>query len=187
MWKFAVRVAKGIDRRMGMSLQRSYLYQIKSPNQQPTKIPANPDLNWELLGPDGIPGIVTLGAFDPSEAPERVVRGDKCYTDSIDGRLAHFSWVQASGTHKSLEAGIRTPVETGDFWIYHCFTAAWARGRQLYPSTLRRICSDYFAAGCSTAWIYTTRENIASQKGILSAGFVPVETFKAIRFGDRFY
>jgi hypothetical protein len=72
-------------------------------------------------------------------------------------------------------------------WIYHCQTAEWARGRGIYPSTLERIVSDCFAAGDFTAWIYTSKQNVASQKGIVRAGFALVTTLHALRIGSQYF
>jgi hypothetical protein len=144
-------------------------------------------LEWELLSPEAVPGLLDVGAFDVEEGLRRLLRGDRCYTVRVDGRLAHYSWVQASGWHPITEAGISVPVESGELWIYHCMTAAWARGKGIYPATLTRIAGDYFEAGCHTAWIYTTRENRASQKGILRAGFCQVATMDALRAGSHYF
>ena len=47
--------------------------------------------------------------------------------------------------------------------------------------------NDHFAEGYCTAWIYTSREDIASQKGILRAGFGLVATLGALRVGSHCY
>jgi RimJ/RimL family protein N-acetyltransferase len=122
-----------------------------------------------------------------SDGLQRLHRGDRCYTVCIDGRLAHYSWVQLSGAHPITEAGVAVPVGNGEFWIYHCTTVDWARGRGIYPATLERIVNDHFEAGYHTAWIYTSRENIPSQKGILRAGFAQVATLGSLRVGSHYY
>jgi hypothetical protein len=112
----------------------------------------------------------------------RLERGDRCYFATADGRPAHFSWAQSSGTHRLLEAGCSIPVEPGEFWIYHCHTSAWARGRRLYPYALSRILHDYRDVGCRRAWIYTTAGNASSQHGIERAGFVFERRLRALYF-----
>jgi RimJ/RimL family protein N-acetyltransferase len=171
---------------MGLSRERTYLYRIAkvdgwSASKNGSEWP------WELWAPGQVGRLPEIGPFDVNEGLKRLLRGDRCYTVCLDGRLAHYSWVQRSGSHPILEAGTSVPVIAGGFWIYHCMTAAWARGRGIYPSTLIRIVRDHFDAGCSTAWIYTARENIASQRGILRAGFGMVATLDALRVGGRYY
>jgi hypothetical protein len=122
-----------------------------------------------------------------SDGLKRLHRGDRCYTVSVDGHLAHYSWVQRAGSHPITEAGLFAPVGSGEFWIYDCRTVERARGRGIYPATLERIVNDHFEEGYCTAWIYTSRENIASQKGIFRAGFGLVATLGALRVGSHYY
>src|SRR5579862_2743609 len=51
--------------------------------------------------------------------------GDACYVVLLDGKLAHHSWVKRNGVQVMDEAGRKYPVEAGEFWIYHCWTAEW--------------------------------------------------------------
>jgi hypothetical protein len=105
----------------------------------------------------------------------------------IDGQLAHYSWVQRAGSHPITEAALSLPVARGEFWIYNCRTVDWARGKRIYPATLERIVWDHFAQSYHTGWIYTTRKNVSSQKGILRAGFQQVATLSALRVGSRYF
>lgn len=140
-----------------------------------------------MSSPEQVGQLLEIGPFDRSDGLQRLKRGDLCYTVRVDGRLAHYSWVQRSGSHPITEAAETVPVESGEFWIYNCRTVDWAKGKRIYPATLERIINDHFAESYQTAWIYTTRENIASQKGILRAGFEQVATLSALRVGSRYF
>ncbi len=140
-----------------------------------------------MLSPEQVGRLLDIGPFDRSDGLRRMDRGDLCYTVCLDGRLAHYSWVQRSGSHPITEAALTLPVERGELWIYNCRTVDWAKGKRIYPATLERITNDHFAQGYWTAWIYTTQENIASQKGILRAGFCQVATLRALRVGSRYF
>jgi hypothetical protein len=140
-----------------------------------------------MLAAEKVTWLLEIGPFEVGDGLQRLERGDLCYVAFLGGRLAHYSWVQRSGTHPITEAGMSVPIESGDFWIYHCRTVEWARGNGIYPATLERIVDDHFGAGYRTARIYTARKNIASQKGILLAGFDLVETQDAFRVGTHFY
>lgn len=144
-------------------------------------------MEWELLSPEVVGRLPEIGPFKVTEGLVRLQRGDLCYTASVDGRLAHYSWVQRSGSHPIAEAGMSLPVAKNEFWIYHCRTAEWVRGRGIYPATLTRIINDQFSAGCRIAWIYTSRDNIASQRGIVRAGFELVAKLKAFRLGSHYF
>jgi len=180
------RAAAKLNRHLGMSFEQTYLYHLSKADGW-SAAPRDGRLKWELLSPAQAEKPTDIGWFDVKEGQERLQSGDRCYTVSIDGRLAHYSWVQRSASHRITEAGLSVPVEKGAFWIYHCQTAEWARGRGIYPSTLERIVSDCFAEGDCTAWIYTSIQNVASQKGILRAGFGLVTTLHALRMGRQYF
>ena len=186
MFSLLRRVGAKLDRHLGMSFGQTYLYRLSKADGW--SAPAHDGrLKWELLSPPQVGQLADVGWVDVKESLERLRRGDRCYTVSIDGRMAHYSWVQRSASHPITEAGVSVPVGRGAFWIYHCMTAEWARGRGIYPSTLERIVSDCFAEGDCTAWIYTSKQNVASQKGIERAGFGLVTTLHAVRIGSQYF
>jgi len=180
------RASAKLNRHLGMSFGQTYLYRLSKADVW-SAAPRDGRLKWEMLSPALAGQLTDIGWFDVKKGQERLRSGDRCYTVSIDGRLAHYSWVQRSASHRITEAGVSVPVEKGAFWIYHCQTAEWARGRGIYPSTLERIVSDCFAEGDCTAWIYTSKQNVASQKGILRAGFGLVTTLHALRMGSQYF
>ncbi len=186
MLKLLRKAANRCNALIGVSLQRTYLYRLAA-SCKLTAVGADPSASWELLAPENVGTLSEIGPFDAEDGPHRFRRGDVCYVAFLGGRLAHYSWVQRSGSHPVTEAGVSVPIGSGEFWIYHCRTADWARGKRIYPATLHRIVNGHFAEGYSTAWIYTSRENISSQKGILRAGFVLVATLRALRVGSRYY
>ena len=183
---FFNKVVAKLNRHVGLSFEQTYLYRLSKADGWSQTEANNANVQWELLTPERVGELRDIGWFDVKEGLERLERGDRCYTVSIDGRLIHYSWVQRSGDHPITDAGVSVPVENGDLWIYHCRTADWARGRKIYPATLQRIVSDCFADGDSTAWIYTTRDNVASQRGIARAGFGLVATLDALRLGRHY-
>jgi hypothetical protein len=174
-----------ISRQFRLGSEQTHLYSMNPPAPALALAPAG--LSWAHLSPENMAELSELGPFDLAVAARRFERGDHCYGCYLDGKLAHYSWVQQSGQHPIEEAGVSRPLAPGEFWIYHCRTADWARGRGIYPATLARIVSEFFDAGYQTAWIYTTRHNISSQKGIGRAGFRMVTTFKAFRCGPRYF
>jgi hypothetical protein len=187
MFRFLRRVAARIDRQAGVSVRRTYLYRISKPEGWSGTAANDKSPRWEPLSPERVGQLLDIGPFKVSDGLQRLHRGDRCYTVCVDGRLAHYSWAQRSGSHPITEAGVSVPVGSGEFWIYNCRTAEWARGRGIYPAILERIVNEHFEAGYCTAWIYTSRENIASQKGILRAGFGLVTTLRALRVGSHYY
>jgi RimJ/RimL family protein N-acetyltransferase len=186
MFSLLRRAAAKLNRHLGMSFGQTYLYRLSKADGWSAAL-HDGRRKWELLTPTQVGQLTEIGWFDVKDGQERLRRGDRCYTVSIDGRLAHYSWVQRSASHPITEAGVSVPVGGGAFWIYHCRTAEWARGRGIYPSTLERIVSDCFAEGDCTAWIYTSKQNVASQKGIERAGFSLVTSLHSLRMGSQYF
>jgi hypothetical protein len=181
------RVAAKLNRHLGVSVCRTDLYRLSNADARPAVTDSDGSVKWELLSRSRVGQLKDVGWFDSNEFVQRLRRGDRCYTASIDGRVAHYSWVQRSASHPITEAGVSGPAGNGAFWIYHCITADWAKGRRIYPATLERIVRDCFAEGDHTAWIYTAKRNVASQHGILRAGFTHVATLNSLRVGRHYF
>ncbi len=113
----------------------------------------------------------------------RFEAGDLCYAAFLDRDLVHYSWVKRAGNQPVPEAARHYPVAPGEFWIYHCWTVEWARGRRIYPGILVQITRDHFHEGFTRARIYTPASNIASRSGITRAGFRLRYPLRALRFG----
>jgi len=187
MFSVLKRVAAKLNRHLGVSVWQTYLYRLSKADAGSAATACDEGVKWELLSRSRIGQLKEVGWFDSNEFVQRLRRGDRCYTASIDGRLAHYSWVQRSASHPITEAGVFGPAGNGAFWIYHCVTADWAKGRRIYPATLQRILRDCFAEGDSTAWIYTSKQNVPSQKGILRVGFNQVATLSSLRVGSHYF
>lgn len=164
-------------------LERTHIYRLCAGDTRDAAAPC--DIAIVTLDAGELVHLETIGPCDVEECRERLARGDACYAVFADGELAHYSWVQRAGAHPIDAAGIEVPIQPGDLWIYNCRTANAHRGKGLYPHVLRRIVDDHFASGYACAWIYTSDDNVASQKGILRAGFTPWETRRAFRLGSK--
>ena len=187
MDSFLKRVGAKLNRHLGVSVWQTNLYRLSNTDPRSAATDNDGSVKWELLSRSRVGQLKDVGWFDSNEFVQRLRRGDRCYTASIDGRVAHYSWVQRSASHPITEAGVSGPAGNGAFWIYHCVTADWAKGRGIYPATLERIVTDCFEEGDTTAWIYTSNRNVASQKGILRAGFSHVATLNSVRVGSHYF
>lgn len=116
---------------------------------------------------------------DLSEDQSRLDQEHKCFVGWSHGRAAHFSWVQDSGVHEIRGTWRRDAIQPGDFWIYSCRTADWARGRRLYPAALVTILRKYKNLNYRRALISVAEENGASISGIERAGFVLAERIRS--------
>jgi hypothetical protein len=71
-----------------------------------------------------------------------------------------------------IPKNLRFPfMNHGDLQIGPCYTSSQFRGKGIYTQVLRYILNNYLTAE-KTIWIYTTFENIPSQKAIERAGFI---------------
>lgn len=164
-----------------VAIERTYVYKLRFDDPRPPSDRGG--LSIGLVPRAKLAQLATIGPFDRAECEERLVRGDRCYGVWSDGELAHYSWVQDRGTHPIEAAGIDVDIPAGELWIYNCRTADAQRGKGIYPRVLQRIVDDYFRAGASTVWIYTSEANVASQRGILKVGFVHTSTLRALYVG----
>src|SRR3989442_7269151 len=106
MFRFLTRVAAKVNRHAGVSVQRTYLYRISKPQGWSVTTAKNKERpKWELLSSARAGQLLDIGPFDLNDGFARLDRGDRCYTVCLDGRLAHYSWVQRSGSHLITEAG----------------------------------------------------------------------------------
>jgi hypothetical protein len=176
------RIARQVRDITGFSEQEVYLYH-RVADEALAASPPPAGVHWTVVTATDRENVLGAMGELPSDLRRRAARGDKCYIAFADGRPAHYSWVQLRGLHVISDAGRPWPVPSGQFMIYHCGTAAWARGRGLYPATLLRIVEDQFLARREAGWIYTTRDNVASQRGIAKAGFREVRAFRSLQLG----
>jgi hypothetical protein len=186
MHMLAEKILTRLDRLAGMEVEETIMYKITSADSLQQLTP-DPGVEIAVLPPQSATLLQSVGHMPKRDVEQRFRRGDLCYVARADGRIAHYSWVQHTDFHPIEPAGIGADVAAEELWIYHCRTADWAKGRRIYPCTLSRILRDYMQRGFWRAIIYTTRSNIASQKGILRAGFKQDGVLRAFRLGDHYF
>jgi hypothetical protein len=171
---------------IGIGREETLLY-IRPSGAKLQDVAGDPGVSISVCSEIPIEQMAQFGWIKKVEVDRRIRRGDQCYVAHVDGRLAHYSWVQYSGYADIKSAGVVRPIPDGEFWIYDCCTAAWARGRKVYPAVLSRILRDYFEKGSNMAFIYTSRHNTSSQRGILRAGFNLHQVLGSIRIGRTYF
>ncbi len=139
----------------------------------------------DRLAESGLARLHEVWPVPLDEMKARLGRGDQCFVALVQGRIAHYSWAQFSGTHQIRDAGQTITIAPNECWVYHCRTANWARGRGNYPFVLTQILVECKSQNIQAAWIYTSAENVASQNGILKAGFLPHQKLSAMKIFDR--
>jgi GNAT superfamily N-acetyltransferase len=118
------------------------------------------------------------GIYPPDDARRRLEVGRRAYVMEVGGDVAAYGWVADTDEPLGNSGFVFAPAP-GDVWLYDFATLPAYRGRRHYPVLLRFIARDLAESGFRRAWIGTAPGNIASQRGILRAGFRPVV---AVRF-----
>jgi hypothetical protein len=121
-----------------------------------------------------------LFAEDAAAKQAGLARGDLLYAIlDADGALLHHSFLQrAAPILTLLGEAPQTPL------IGRCATLPAARGRRLYPRTLRHIMAELAAVGHDRVAIYCDRDNAASVRGIRHAGFAEIAHLRTLVLGE---
>lgn len=179
----AAKLGARIRRDLPIGFEETYVYRLESSDARARCELDVPGARIEPLSLHDLPRLAELGPTSETECVARMQRGDACYGAWLGDTLVHAAWVQRAGSHVIEPPGMTREVGAGEIWIYNCRTLETHRGRGLYPATLAWIVGDHAGAGGTAAWIYTSAQNLASQRGIARAGFVLDERLRAIRIG----
>jgi hypothetical protein len=98
---------------------------------------------------------------------EAVRQGQRAFGIVSDGRVLQVCWLREAGSDDVIP-----DRKSGRAWVIaDCVTARRARGQGLYPKVLAAIRA--MIPSDDACFIYTNDWNIASQRGIVKAGFQP--------------
>jgi RimJ/RimL family protein N-acetyltransferase len=180
------RAARRLNTLMGVDREETLFFEALSGCHPPSLALAS-GVQLGTLDRSGIADFCRISSTHPALVEERWRAGDVCYLAYLEDRIVHHSWVKSRDVQPVMEADLRLPVKAGEFWIYHCWTAEAARGKRIYPCVLAAILQEYFALGFTCGRIYTSRKNLASQRGIQTAGFHYTSSQYALRVGSRWH
>ena len=136
--------------------------------------------NFMRIGPEIAQELAQAIELDgPTVILQRFAAGRHCYAARVAGQLVTYGWVtfdeEAIG-----ELGLRFRLKAGEAYIWYCATLPAYRGLRLYPALLTHMLHALHAQGIQRVWIGTDTDNLASQIGIVAAGFQPVADFLTI-------
>lgn len=95
--------------------------------------------------------------------------GDRGYFAYVDGRCVHRSWIKHTPQTVNLHWALPMKLKRNESFIHYCETAPSARGMNIYPAVLSRICNDFREK--TSILISCNAKNSASIRGIEKAGF----------------
>jgi RimJ/RimL family protein N-acetyltransferase len=106
--------------------------------------------------------------------------GGRLYALELDGNYVSFGWAKTADRFQVGEIRAIVHLTSNVQWIWSCFTPPEHRGNGYYPALLIGI---RHALPSEQTVIYCVRENRASRRGIMRAGFR--DAFSIIR--HRFF
>jgi RimJ/RimL family protein N-acetyltransferase len=184
--KLLRKLGRKLNAIAGVGIEETHFFEMAI--DSPTfNSPLPQGVRIRVLGSEELLDFCNVSAMDRQFIEDRWAAKDRCYLAYFEGKLAHYSWVKSAGVQEITEADLQIPVAQGEFWIYHCWTAEWARGRRIYPCMLTLIARDYYQLGFTRANIYTSRANLPSQRGIKYAGFQYTFSKWSLRLGSHWY
>lgn len=141
-------------------------------------VPAHPfaltSVSWECAESKmALPLSQAMGLATTMGVQQRFVRGCKCYVGKIEQEIATYGWVSFADEHiGELDLTIR--MSENEAYIWDCATLPAYRGLRLYPALLAYILRELKVGGITRVWIGADEDNVASQKGMVLAGFRPI-------------
>jgi hypothetical protein len=114
---------------------------------------------------------------------ERLHNGHYCYAIYLGDRIAHYMWVQVGGRHWIKPAARHITIQDNDVVFYHVRVAEWARGQHLSVLGYTEVLRIFSKMGQRAAWVYTTMDNLPSQKTIQRSGWMSYTCFRALSWG----
>jgi len=114
---------------------------------------------------------------------ERLQRGTRCFTASIDGDIAAYGWV-SPGSELIGELERQIHLGPREAYIWDCLTLPNHRGRGLYTGLLRLMVATLSEEGFGRIWIGAALSNRPSIRGFEEAGFRPALGVVYLRVGS---
>ncbi|WP_437286982.1 GNAT family N-acetyltransferase [Sorangium sp. So ce406] len=121
---------------------------------------------------------VALDAQGRAKYLEALSQGQRAFGVLRDGRAVQVCWLRPAAPEE-----VPPGAEGAPAWVIaDCVTARRARGQGLYPRVLRAVRAAIPPG--EACFIYTNDWNVASQRGILKAGFQPASIRERRRRGS---
>ena len=117
----------------------------------------------------------------------RFNRGEQCFLAIHNGKVVSYIW-GSRGKVGVEEITMSVETASREMYLYDAFTLEPWRGKNLYPSVLRRALEHGSDLGLQRCTIFVEARNLASIRGVTKAGFILFQTllYKTVfGFGKR--
>jgi hypothetical protein len=159
-------VLRKLLRRLVPTRLDEWLYEMPAAEASGLEIPDLEVRHHTIRNPTGIPSL-----------DRRLSRSRECYLVTIDGQMAHVSWL-----HRSARLPRQCGFDGAAPVIGDCQTFERFRGRSIYPRVLRHIARDVAARAGTSVYVLVSPSNLASVRGIEKAGFRRLARLQGTRF-----
>jgi len=125
-------------------------------------------------GPESVPILAeAMGGDASAEILKRFETGRRCYAAWVAEKLAAYGWVSFNEEYIS-ELNLHLTLLPGEAYVWDCATLPAYRQNYLYSALLVYILGELRSEKLCRVWIGADLDNVASQRGIVRAGFKPV-------------
>jgi RimJ/RimL family protein N-acetyltransferase len=117
----------------------------------------------------------------------RFDRGEVCFTAIHEGKVVSYIW-GSRGKVGVEEISMAVETAPSEIYLYDAFTLEPWRGKNLYPTVLRRALEYGRELGLERATIFVDSRNTPSIRGVTKAGFILFQTLlynSILGFGRR--
>ncbi|MGA2915487.1 MAG: hypothetical protein ABSE89_05625 [Sedimentisphaerales bacterium] len=132
---------------------------------------ADPDPNLhtkELVSAD-TDNMLKVMYISRSSLQRRLECGDRCFAVIDNGQILSYFWAHF-GLKNFQELHLNFRLLTNQTWMYNAITVKAARGRGLYPNTIRYMAKVLQKSGIDEAFIDVDSKNCPSIRGLEKAG-----------------
>jgi|GEM_PF-759282 len=129
-------------------------------------VPYSPFFLLEVC--DDAPGLARVAHLSVDEVARRREHGNRPYVARVGHRIVSYGWC-CQGTAEWSGRNLTLSVEGGHRYLWDFATVPEWRGHGLYPMLIAWIVRSERRG--QIFWIIHDRENDASQRGIVKAGF----------------
>jgi hypothetical protein len=168
--------------------------------QMPGGLPSGPAGSWYTWWQgDALPALAPLAGLTvapwlddeamialatglaAAEVAARHQQGHRAYRASVAGAFAGYGW-STSAVVVIRELRLRFTLPADHRYIWNCATEPKWRGHGVYPRLLQAVVRAEMPA-TTRFWIGHAPGNLASARGMLTAGFQPVVDFEVLADG----
>lgn len=161
-------------------IRRQMIYRVDHPSQIATFAPA-PDLTITPITRDTVDDVRAFRAESTARAFRQLLGwGDVGVFARVDGIVRGHAW---AGSGRRVGGYFDAADDEG--FIHYCNVDPACRGRGVYPRMLAALTARLLDQGAERVLIDTAVANIASQRGLLKAGFRPVAYGVFAQLGGR--